>query len=228
MNKSTILALLVLVSSAYLFSGCVVPADGYYSDPYYSPDAGFAPALPYEVILYDRPYYSYRGYYYFYDNDQWFYSRTNGGNWRALPRSRWPRSTHWKGRHYQNDNRGKDFDRRPPNEPRREDRRPPQNDQHWGNKPRPADQYRKDERRPAPDPRQKDKWRHDMNQRHDEPEKRTSSQRQNDEWQKKDQYKKSRDQHTMPPPQDNKRYPDKKREENWKRKPNDQEVEYRH
>ncbi|MGE4560734.1 MAG: hypothetical protein AB7E77_11055 [Desulfobulbus sp.] len=216
MNKSTILALLVLVSSAYLFSGCVVPADGYYSDPYYSPDAGFAPALPYEVMLYDRPYYSYRGYYYFYDNNQWFYSRTKGGSWRALPRSRWPRSTHWKGHHYQNDNRGKDFDRRPPNEPRREDRHPPKNDQHWGNPPRPADPRRNDQkqlnvnprrddrRQPMAAPRQDDKRRHDMDQRRDDQKMRTMH----------------------PPREDNRRRDGKKREEEENKKWDNQRFDY--
>ncbi|WP_286820110.1 hypothetical protein [Desulfobacter sp. UBA2225] len=133
MNRSKILALLMLVSSAFLLSGCMVPADGYHSDPYYSSSVVVVPALPYTVNLYERPYYSHHGYYYFYNNQRWYYSRTRGGNWIALPRTHWPRDTRWKGRHYHNDHRDHKYDqhdRRPPKDPKHR----PQENPRWNDK----------------------------------------------------------------------------------------------
>lgn len=103
MKNSTIL--LILACGTLLFSGCVIPADSYYSDPYYHPGVVIVPALPYTVDLYDQRYYNYRGYYYFYNNQRWYYSRTNGGHWVALPRTHWPHETRWQGRHFYNDHR---------------------------------------------------------------------------------------------------------------------------
>lgn len=121
MNRSTLFAILMLVSSPFLFSGCVVLADDYYSDPYYPPDVVVVPALPYSVDLYAQSYYSYSGYYYFYNNQCWYYSRTRGGNWIKLPRTHWPYDTRWKGHHFRNDHRDHKYDRH--GEPRSKDPR---------------------------------------------------------------------------------------------------------
>ncbi len=101
----------MLVGSACLFSGCVVPADNYYADPYYSPGIVVVPALPYTVDLYSQPYYNYHGYFYFYDNQHWYYSMTPGGQWVELPRTHWPHDTRWKGHHFRNDHRDHKYDR---------------------------------------------------------------------------------------------------------------------
>lgn len=146
MNRSTMLALLMLVSSAGLFSGCVVPADGYYSDPYHRPGVVVVPALPYTVNLYERPYYNYRGYYYFYNNQHWYYSRSQGGNWIELPRTHWPYDTKWKERHFHNDRRDHKYDghdRRPSKDPKYRSQEDPRRNNKSGQK---YDPQRKDPR----------------------------------------------------------------------------------
>lgn len=93
--RATLPALLLLVSSALLFGGCVVAPDPYYEN--YGPYQGVvvAPALPEVVVLGDRPYYYHRGYHYFYDDDRWYYSRNQRDHWRQLPKSHWPRDTRY-------------------------------------------------------------------------------------------------------------------------------------
>ena len=166
MNRSIILALVMLVTSACLFSGCVVPADGYYSDPYYDSGVTVVPALPYIVSLYEQPYYNYLGYYYFYNNQRWYYSRTQGGNWIALPRTHWPYDTTWKGRHFHNDHRDHKYDRhnmRPSKDPKYR----PQEDPRWRDKnqqknapfrkyPRYNDKYQQKKEPRYKDPRRED------------------------------------------------------------------------
>ncbi len=56
-----------------------------------------APPLPLIVEL-GEPYYVYGGYYYHYDNDRWYYSRSQGGPWIDLPRDRYPKEVRFKGR----------------------------------------------------------------------------------------------------------------------------------
>ncbi len=59
-----------------------------------------APILPPLVVLETRPYYAYRGYYYYWDNDRdfWLYSRTGRGPWYQLPRSHYPDRFQYRGR----------------------------------------------------------------------------------------------------------------------------------
>lgn len=105
--KKIFLACSLTLAGTLLLSlgGCVVEP-GYYGDSYYGSAYGggeIAPALPMVVELYDGPYYSYSGFYYFYDNNQWYYSRVRGGHWAPLPPVYWPRDTRWRGRVFHND-----------------------------------------------------------------------------------------------------------------------------
>jgi len=168
MKKSTILALLMVVSSGFLFSGCVVPADGYYSDPYYRPSVVVAPALPYTVNLYDRPYYTYGGFYYYYNNSRWYYRKHKNNKWIVLPRKHWPRETRWKGHHYYHDHRGKiqktpkwkDPKYRHDKDSYKYDRYRKKNDPRWDDRHRTKqDSWKKKDYRRKPDPRYKDKHR---------------------------------------------------------------------
>jgi len=224
MNKSTLLALLMVAGSGWLFSGCVV-SDGYYGDPYYSgSDVVIAPALPYEVYLYDRPYYSYGGFYYFYDNDRWYYSRSKGGRWLDLPRSHWPHDTRWRGRHYYNDHRNFKEERRPVRDPRRDEQFRYNKDPRWNNNnyhpnaaPRQDNKYRRDEPRykdprrddqrrpemdsrrhdrrpPQAEPRRDEKGRPDFDQQHQKPVNRSMDQRSNNDRNRKDQFRHDRNQ----------------------------------
>lgn len=93
--RTTIPALLLLVSSALLLAGCVVAPDPYY-DSYSQPGVVVAPVLPEVVVLSGRPYYYHRGYHYFYDDGRWYYSRNQRDRWRELPRSHWPRDTRYQ------------------------------------------------------------------------------------------------------------------------------------
>lgn len=54
-----------------------------------------APPLPTTVELVD-PYYTYGGYFYYYDHDRWYYSHSRGGPWIDLPREHYPRETRFK------------------------------------------------------------------------------------------------------------------------------------
>ncbi len=84
---------LVLVALCVLFmlTGCVIaPAPPGY-------EVEVAPPLPPVVELGVEPYYFHGGYYYFYDHDQWRYSRSRGGPWRELPRSHWPKEIRRQG-----------------------------------------------------------------------------------------------------------------------------------
>lgn len=57
-----------------------------------------APPLPATVELDVEPYYYQSGYYYFYENDRWQYSRSRSGPWTELPRSHWPKEIKRRGR----------------------------------------------------------------------------------------------------------------------------------
>lgn len=94
--RSTVLALALFVSSSCILTGCVVAPDPYYDG--YAPRHGVvvAPALPDVVVLYDRPYYYYRGYHYLYDDGRWYYTRNQQERWRELPHSHWPRDTRYQ------------------------------------------------------------------------------------------------------------------------------------
>ena len=56
-----------------------------------------APPLPIVVELAD-PYYVHGGYHYYHDNDQWYYSQSQGGPWVHLPRDRYPKEVRYKGK----------------------------------------------------------------------------------------------------------------------------------
>jgi hypothetical protein len=78
--------------SAFLLAGCaVVPVSG-------GPGLALVPALPDVVVLEQEPYYYHGGYHYYYRDDRWFYSQSRGGPWVDLPRDRYPKETHFKGR----------------------------------------------------------------------------------------------------------------------------------
>jgi hypothetical protein len=85
-------ALIVAPLAALVLSACVVaPAR-------HGPGMVIAPALPAVVELSVEPYYYQSGYYYFYDNSRWRYSRSRSGPWTDLPRNRYPKETRFKGR----------------------------------------------------------------------------------------------------------------------------------
>jgi hypothetical protein len=61
------------------------------------------PLLPPIVELQTEPYYNHSGYYYHFDNERWYYSRSRGGPWADLPRDHYPKETRYKGKHWQHD-----------------------------------------------------------------------------------------------------------------------------
>ena len=73
-----------LILAALLCAACVVAAGPR------GTGLVIAPPLPVVVELTD-PYYVHGGYQYYYNNDQWFYSRSQGGPWVDLPRDRYPK-----------------------------------------------------------------------------------------------------------------------------------------
>lgn len=75
-----------------LLTACVVvPA-------HRGPEVVEVPALPLIVELGIEPYYYHSGYFYFYNNARWHYSRTRSGPWIDLPRDRYPREIRYTGR----------------------------------------------------------------------------------------------------------------------------------
>ncbi len=82
----------VALFASFMFAGCVVvPGPQGYG-------VEVAPPLPPIVELDVEPYYYQSGYYYFYQNDRWRYSRAKSGPWTELPRSHWPKEIRHKGR----------------------------------------------------------------------------------------------------------------------------------
>jgi hypothetical protein len=61
--------------------------------------------LPPVVVLGDDPYYIQDGYFYYFNNNSWSYSKSRNGPWAGLPRSHWPKEVRYK---YKNDNRDRD------------------------------------------------------------------------------------------------------------------------
>jgi len=101
MNRMLIVAPL----AALVLSACVVAPPG---------RGGaliVAPPLPLVVELGSEPYYSQGGFYYHYDNNSWRYSNSRSGPWADLPRSHYPRETHFRGRADERDG-GRDRDGR--------------------------------------------------------------------------------------------------------------------
>jgi hypothetical protein len=97
-----------------LIAGCV---------PYYAdyprayeptPTVVEVPVLPPQVILETRPYYTYRGYHYYWhpDHNVWLYSHARKGPWYRLPRSHYPQRFQYKGRWHEGEReRDRDYDR---------------------------------------------------------------------------------------------------------------------
>jgi hypothetical protein len=56
-----------------------------------------APPLPLVVELMD-PYYVHGGFHYYHNNDQWYYSQSQGGPWIDLPSDRYPKEVRHKGK----------------------------------------------------------------------------------------------------------------------------------
>ncbi len=79
-----------LLLAVLLCTGCLVTAGPR------GASIGIAPPLPAVVELED-PYYVQGDFYYYYDNDRWYYSRSQGGPWIDLPRDRYPREVRRKG-----------------------------------------------------------------------------------------------------------------------------------
>ncbi len=79
-----------LTAATLLFTACVMTAGPH------GTSITIAPPLPVVVELAD-PYYAYGGFYYFYNNDRWYYSRSRSGPWIDLPRDRYPREVRGKG-----------------------------------------------------------------------------------------------------------------------------------
>ena len=84
--------LMVDLLAVVLLAGCTVglaPA-GYGG-------AVVVPALPTVVVLEVEPYYQQSGYFYFYQNNHWSYSKSKNGPWAELPRDRYPKEVKYKG-----------------------------------------------------------------------------------------------------------------------------------
>jgi hypothetical protein len=92
-----------LAALPLLFLAACVP---YYAGTYESGPVGVTvsvPILPPLVVLETRPYYTYRGYYYYWDADRdfWLYSKVRRGPWYQLPRSHYPERFQYRGRWYE-------------------------------------------------------------------------------------------------------------------------------
>lgn len=85
--------LVVLMFSAFLFSACIVA-------PRRGGGVEVIPILPAVVDLDGDGYYAHGGYHYFYTDERWYYSNSRDGNRSELPRSHWPRETHYRGSEY--------------------------------------------------------------------------------------------------------------------------------
>jgi hypothetical protein len=89
--------------TALVLTGCVVAPAGRYDA-----DVVVAPRLPVVVELGVEPYYSYGGFYYYYHDHLWQYSRARTGPWKYLPTDRYPREIRYKDR---DRDRDRDHDR---------------------------------------------------------------------------------------------------------------------
>jgi hypothetical protein len=90
---------IVLVSlfALLLLSACIVtPGPSDYGGVTVSP-------LPSVVVLGADPYYYQNGYFYFYQDNNWRYSKSRSGPWYNLPRSHWPKEIRHRDRNYQQD-----------------------------------------------------------------------------------------------------------------------------
>lgn len=85
-----------LLLSTLLCSGCAVVAG--------PRGTGYAivPPLPLVVEL-EEPYYLHGGYQYYYNNDRWYYSHSQGGPWVDLPMDRYPKEVRHKSKGHDRD-----------------------------------------------------------------------------------------------------------------------------
>jgi len=86
MNRRAIVPLL----SVLLLSACMVV-------PHRGGGLEVVPILPTVVELDSDGYYAHGGYHYFYADERWYYSDSRNGRRMELPRSHWPRETHFRG-----------------------------------------------------------------------------------------------------------------------------------
>ena len=107
-------AIMPIASVLLLLTACA-PYYVDYSGTYESgPAVVEAPVLPPVVVLETRPYYSYGGFYYYWDNDRdyWVYSRNNRGPWYRLPPSHYPERFQYRGQwHERGRGRGEERER---------------------------------------------------------------------------------------------------------------------
>ena len=90
--KSMASLMFAALFSAFMLTACVVAT----GPPGYGVEE--APPLPAVIELEAEPYYYQSGYYYFYQNDRWRFSRSKSGPWTELPRSHWPKEIRHRGR----------------------------------------------------------------------------------------------------------------------------------
>ena len=93
-----------LLSAAFLCAACVMTPGPH--------GAGIviAPPLPVVVELAD-PYYVHGGYHYYHQNDRWYYSQSQGGPWKDLPRDRYPKEVRYKEKKGKGHDQGKGWKR---------------------------------------------------------------------------------------------------------------------
>ncbi len=222
----------MIACSTFFFSGCVIPADGYYSAPYYHSSVVVVPALPYTVNLYDRAYYNYRGYYYFYNNQRWYYSRNKSGHWIALPRTHWPHDTKWRGHHFYHDHHdhksGRQKNRPPQKTKHHSQKNPPRHDKYQQKKdPRYKNSYREDSRRPHKSPKPKEKIDDEKKQKKKSSKKRTMDPRQHDPKKMKRDRNNHKQRNMHPPKNKQKQHKDGKKRTEDEIYPNKPEFERR-
>ena len=70
-----------------------------------------APILPSVVVMQKEPYYSYRNFQYFYNNNRWYYSKSKKGPWTELPRDHYPKETRFRGKSWKYDQDRDDHER---------------------------------------------------------------------------------------------------------------------
>jgi len=100
--KKTVFGFLI---SAFLVAGCAIGFGRH-------GNLVVVPALPVTVEVDADQYYYQNGYYYRYDGSAWFYSDRKDGQWRDLPRDRYPREVRRRGEQRDHDNHGQDEGRR--------------------------------------------------------------------------------------------------------------------
>ncbi|MDD2580856.1 MAG: hypothetical protein PHR66_02570 [Desulfuromonadaceae bacterium] len=90
--KSLLRLVFVVLFAVFMLTACLVsPGPGGYG-------VVVAPPLPAIVEFSTEPYYYQSGYHYFYQNNNWQYSRDRNGPRMELPRDRWPKEIRYKGR----------------------------------------------------------------------------------------------------------------------------------